>query len=197
MANKMVADGGDSFLDSQHEISLAKSVLHRSADALPALGKALAARWHALAAQEQIVILKEMLRRIVLSKGEMRIVVSRRGLLSVLHPDTARHPASTEGEDTYEIRLPATLKRCGIETKLIVGLRGRSFRPSTQPPGNAQGTGDGAGLERRPPLRRGQIGGISRGASRRPTGTSPQCYSWLPSHRTSCRPSSKVGYRRP
>jgi len=85
-------------------------------------GKAFAARWPSLTAQEQIGLLKAMLKRIVLSKGEMRLVLKRWGLLAVLSPDATQHQqlTSTDVDNVYEIRLPATVKRCGIETKLIV-----------------------------------------------------------------------------
>jgi len=90
----------------------------------------LAEQWPGLKPVDQIQSLKKVLRRITISRDGINIELMRSALLSKLIEDQsdlasrlaadilARTSVSVEA---YVIRIPAQLKRCGIETKLILG----------------------------------------------------------------------------
>jgi len=86
-------------------------------------------RWRGLKPAEHIRLQKNVLRRITVSHDGIRIALSRSALLTELAHDQSRlvplliqNIPGNDGMsgDLYEVSIPAQLRRCGIETKLII-----------------------------------------------------------------------------
>jgi len=91
--------------------------------------QSLAQHWLALKPIDQIQSLKKILRRITVSRGEIQIELIRSALLAKLIEEQSELSSrlakgsldQTPFEEVHVICIPARLKRCGIETKLILG----------------------------------------------------------------------------
>ena len=60
-------------------------------------------------------------RRIIVGRTELRVTVSRRSFVTLLLDDPASADNTTHAlDDDHEMLIPVSLKRCGIEMKLIV-----------------------------------------------------------------------------
>ena len=82
----------------------------------------LATDWKDKIPSEHIILLQQVIHHITIGKREVTIVFSRAGLREVIQPDREHNTAekSHPQEDEYVIVKSVYLKRCGIETKLIV-----------------------------------------------------------------------------
>ncbi len=88
---------------------------------LVAAGKALLKRLIHGSPKEQITILKTCLAQITLAQREMTIKLSLPGLVEVLEPGGVHFDGNTpESDELITLKVPVQLKRCGVETKLIV-----------------------------------------------------------------------------
>ncbi|NKB37987.1 MAG: recombinase family protein [Gammaproteobacteria bacterium] len=85
-------------------------------------GNKLATSWKDLSPSEHINLLNQIIHRITLGNREMSIVFSRRGLRSVIAPEleSGSIEEPSPNEDQYTVVKSVYLKRCGIETKLII-----------------------------------------------------------------------------
>jgi site-specific DNA recombinase len=84
--------------------------------------EALATNWDALPYPEQIEHLHALIRNITIGRTELRLRFSRSAIAAVLLADAPEHdPLTAETDsDTYEVNAPMQLKRCGIETRLVI-----------------------------------------------------------------------------
>ena len=83
--------------------------------------KTLASQWDRLTPHNQMSHLKHFVRRIIVGRNELRLTLSRRSLVTLLLDDPAFGEDTTQTmDDHYEMTIPVSLKRCGIETKLIL-----------------------------------------------------------------------------
>jgi hypothetical protein len=84
--------------------------------------EALATNWDALPPPEQIDHLHTLIRNITIGGTELRLRFSRAAIAAVLLPDVPElNPlAAGSDSDTYEVSVPMQLKRCGIETRLVI-----------------------------------------------------------------------------
>ncbi|NKB39010.1 MAG: hypothetical protein GKR93_17905 [Gammaproteobacteria bacterium] len=82
----------------------------------------LAKHWKEKTPSEHIILLKQLIHRITISKREMTIVISRAGLRSVIQANNVSNALEKPHthEDEYVMKKPVQFKRCGIETKLIL-----------------------------------------------------------------------------
>lgn len=65
--------------------------------------------------------LRNFVRRVIVGRTELRVTLSRRSLVTLLPNDPASAQNTTPAvDDDYEMTIPVSLKRCGIEMKLIV-----------------------------------------------------------------------------
>jgi hypothetical protein len=111
-------------LRSGHE--LLEKVVNRELSAtkqkqLIARSSQLADNWDQKAPQEQIQILQNFIHRIIVSQTRIDIFFQRAAITNILLSDALtldRDDATPD--DTYTVSVPVQLKRCGIETKLIV-----------------------------------------------------------------------------
>ena len=82
--------------------------------------KTLADQWDRFTPHEQITHLRHFVRRVIVGRTELRVTVSRRALVALLLEDVPFSDDNPHADDAYDIRIPVSLKRCGIEMKLIV-----------------------------------------------------------------------------
>ena len=82
-------------------------------------GRRWATHLEETAVPEQIAVLRKIIKRIVLERAQVRLTLSKRGLSAVLG-NTPISEETDPTDDAYEIVMPASLQRCGIETKLII-----------------------------------------------------------------------------
>jgi len=81
----------------------------------------LADNWDRHPPRERIPFLQKIIQRIAISQNSIDIHYSRSGITGVCLqnvPDI--EPCDDTSNDIYQVSIPAQLKRCGIETKLIV-----------------------------------------------------------------------------
>ena len=86
--------------------------------------KKLASEWDTLPPPEQITFLKDLIERVVLSRESVRITYSPSAFLNVLVPSHSED--RSEKLSGFEVVIPAELKRCGLESRLIVSNRDSS-----------------------------------------------------------------------
>jgi hypothetical protein len=81
-----------------------------------------ASRAFSYSASEQILLLKQTIHRITIGKRELTIVFSRTGLREIIHPADPKYQMDEPHaqHDEVVIKKSVYMKRCGIETKLIV-----------------------------------------------------------------------------
>jgi site-specific DNA recombinase len=100
--------------------------------ALIASAQVFAKRWTALKPAEKIKALKMFVRRVTIGRDGIQIALKRHGLLTVFaenHKDLATRVIQdasmweANADDIHKIQVTACLKRCGIETKLIIAER--------------------------------------------------------------------------
>lgn len=86
------------------------------------LAAILASDWGKLSSPEQITLVKTVIYRITVAKHEVRIVFSRAGLRAAIQSDFEGVILDQKAnpEDQFEVVKSVYLKRCGVETKLIV-----------------------------------------------------------------------------
>lgn len=96
----------------------------------PMLAKArtIAEDWDGTSPNEQILLLKSMVHQITVGQNEIRIEISRNGLAEVLDLATLLSPSRERchTNNVHALTLPARLRRCGMELRLIV--------PAGEPP---------------------------------------------------------------
>lgn len=81
-------------------------------------GTLLASRLESESPHEQISILNRMVRKIMISKNEIQGQLLQQGLYNILADGNSE--VVPNPNLVYEINIPVKLKRCGIETKLII-----------------------------------------------------------------------------
>jgi DNA invertase Pin-like site-specific DNA recombinase len=72
--------------------------------------------WKRIEIHQKIDFLTVVLKKIILQRTEIIIEISSAGFIRTLLPDHAYD----QSNESFEIRMPVNLKRCGVETKLIV-----------------------------------------------------------------------------
>ena len=84
--------------------------------------EALATNWDALPPPEQINYLHTLIRNITIGRTGLCLRFSRAAIAAVLLPEVpGLNPlAAGMDSDTYEVSAPMQLKRCGIETRLVI-----------------------------------------------------------------------------
>jgi site-specific DNA recombinase len=86
----------------------------------------MAEDWDQQAPQEHIQFLQKIIQKIVVGQDRVDIFYVRPALTNALLSDShIPVPGDSEPTDTYHVSVPAQLKRCGIETKLIVPGQGK------------------------------------------------------------------------
>ena len=78
----------------------------------------LADTWDGLSPSQKLLHMKQLIERIEVGRQEISVTLSRIALLEALLPDVSHEINSKM--DEHVISIPAQLKRCGIETRLIV-----------------------------------------------------------------------------
>ena len=80
---------------------------------------AISSEWKTMQSQNKIELFSSIFQKIVLKRTEILLQLSLSGLLTILLPD---HQADNKGDNSkcLKIRIPVELKRCGVETKLII-----------------------------------------------------------------------------
>lgn len=75
-------------------------------------------RWDTLPLSEQIGYLKDLIGRVVLSRNAIRITFSPDAFLAILLPNDSQ--VGSDDISRFEVVIPAELKRCGIESRLVI-----------------------------------------------------------------------------
>ena len=121
---KTITDELKRLLHSGHE--LLGKVINRELTAtkqkqLIARSRKLAEHWDQLEPQKHIEILQTIIEKIVVGHGSVDIFLVRSTVTKTLLPEESDQNISKTGQtDTYRVNVTAQLKRCGIETRLIV-----------------------------------------------------------------------------
>jgi hypothetical protein len=85
----------------------------------------MADNWDLQEPQEHIQVLQKIIKKIIVGQDRIDIFYVRPALTNVLLSDShTPDPGESDPADTYHVSVPAQLKRCGIETKLIVPGQG-------------------------------------------------------------------------
>jgi len=83
--------------------------------------KSLADKWDKQKLHAQVQLLKKTLHKAVISRNSIEVFYRRSGLTQILLPGTpGPDPIDDAAIDFYQVSVPVKLKRCGIETRLIV-----------------------------------------------------------------------------
>ena len=83
--------------------------------------KSLADKWDKQKPHAQIHLLQKIIHKAVISRNSIEVFYRRSGLTQALLPGTpATDLIDDAPEDIYQVSVPVQLKRCGIETRLIV-----------------------------------------------------------------------------
>jgi hypothetical protein len=83
--------------------------------------KSMADTWDERPYPDQINLLKKIIKRVTIGQQVISILFSRDSLASILLIDSPTMDHQTDSStDGYQVNIPAALKRCGIETKLII-----------------------------------------------------------------------------
>jgi len=83
--------------------------------------QALSAEWNHLSPAQQIRHLQTSIRNITIGMEAITLSLSRSGIKKMFLPDVDQDKSEDKNtQDEIELTIPARLKRCGIETKLIV-----------------------------------------------------------------------------
>jgi DNA invertase Pin-like site-specific DNA recombinase len=124
LIEKTVTDEIKRLLRSGHE--MLQKVIDRELTAtnqkqLIARSRMLADNWDQQGPQEHIQVLQKIIHKIVVGQNRIDIFYIRPAITNALLPD-GHTPDLSDGvpADTYQVSVPAQLKRCGIETKLII-----------------------------------------------------------------------------
>ena len=81
----------------------------------------MADTWDERPYPDQINLLKKIIKRVTIGQQVISILFSRDSLASILLIDSPTMDHQTDSStDGYQVNIPAALKRCGIETKLII-----------------------------------------------------------------------------
>ena len=91
---------------------------------LLARAKAVSRQWPEVAPAQQIEWLSTLVETVTVSRDQLTVVVSHQGLIKVLLGDRAKSDGTPPPaiENTV-INIPVTLKRCGIEKRLVIPAR--------------------------------------------------------------------------
>ena len=103
---------------------------------LIAKARDLADNWDTLPLGDQIDLIKRFIRRVIVSRNELRLTISIAHVAAeLLDADTGKLGPDAEISklDDYEAALPVHLKRCGIETRLIVPNDNEHDIPAAHP----------------------------------------------------------------
>ena len=79
--------------------------------------------WEGIQTGQLIDLIKTLIRKIVLSKNEIRITFSRVAIVeSLMENELTDTDSGALGRtaDEYVVTVPASLKRCGLETRLVI-----------------------------------------------------------------------------
>ena len=83
-------------------------------------GKALSTMWAEIAMSQRLDYINKWVKRVMIDRQEVKLTVSKVALLKSLLPNYVQTAVDDHLSDEHVMSIPVHLKRCGIETKLVI-----------------------------------------------------------------------------